>query len=123
MQEEAKKEEAVIKKTESANKNDNISPQRPSYTDALSENLMVSAVSREESRDESDPIKQLLGDEDITSLKTLNIILIFFFFFSDISDYIIDYSYLKFGSQIGAGSTSVVFLGRLKNEDVGIHSF
>ena len=81
MQEEAKKEEAVIKKTESANKNDNISPQRPSYTDALSENLMVSAVSREESRDESDPIKQLLGDEDITSLKTLNIILIFFFIF------------------------------------------
>ena len=38
-------------------------------------------------------------------------------------DYIIEYSALKFANQIGAGSTSVVFLGTLHNEDVGISKY
>jgi len=54
-------------------------------------------------------------------LKTLKKFNIFYHYSEilDINDFIIDYSTLKFANQIGAGSTSVVFHGYLKNEDVG----
>jgi len=70
--EEVKCEEAQIKKTESLNKIEdgpiNKSPIRPSvgYTEAISENIH-STVSREDTQEEMDPIKQLLGDDEITS--------------------------------------------------------